>query len=75
MEAKLALLQVPTPRRCEAARHHAWQAGRTYLERLDILRKLCSGVVDEADLYQDQDCLLYLLPSSVRGSLRSDDEG
>eukprot|EP00969_Alexandrium_andersonii_P265430 11730084-Alexandrium_andersonii.AAC.1 len=64
MEAKLALLQVPVPYRCDAARHCAWHGGRTYLERLNILQRLCTGVLDEEDLYHDQDCLLYLLPSS-----------
>eukprot|EP00969_Alexandrium_andersonii_P160621 7097238-Alexandrium_andersonii.AAC.1 len=38
MDAKLALLQVPAPHRCEAARRYAWHAGRTYLERLNIFR-------------------------------------
>eukprot|EP00969_Alexandrium_andersonii_P068269 3011085-Alexandrium_andersonii.AAC.1 len=41
MDAKLALLQVPAPHRCEAARRYAWHGGRTYLERLSILQKLC----------------------------------
>eukprot|EP00969_Alexandrium_andersonii_P205463 9078926-Alexandrium_andersonii.AAC.1 len=69
MDAEMALLHVPAPHRCEAARRYAWHAGRADQERLNIPRKVCSGVVDEADLHQDQDCLLYLLPSSIKGSL------
>eukprot|EP00969_Alexandrium_andersonii_P341538 15096874-Alexandrium_andersonii.AAC.1 len=64
MEARLALLHVPEPHRCEAARHYAWHGGRTHLERLNILQRLCTGVLSVEDLYHDQDCLLYLLPSS-----------
>eukprot|EP00969_Alexandrium_andersonii_P289548 12798060-Alexandrium_andersonii.AAC.1 len=43
MEAKLALLQVPVPYRCDAARHYAWHGGGTYLERLNFLQQLCNG--------------------------------
>eukprot|EP00969_Alexandrium_andersonii_P268385 11860377-Alexandrium_andersonii.AAC.1 len=63
MEAKLALLHVPEPYRCEAVRHYAWQAGKTYQERLSILQRVCTGVLGVEDLYHDQDCLMYLLPS------------
>eukprot|EP00969_Alexandrium_andersonii_P232388 10260846-Alexandrium_andersonii.AAC.1 len=68
MEAKFALLQVPEPHRCGAARHYAWHAGKTYAERLNLLQRVCTGVIGVDDLYHDQDCLLYLLPSSVKGS-------